>query len=186
MKSVMSFALDPAVVLLTQGSLSLLFAVGAIHKLTHRRQFLEALTSYQLTTPRFSVAMARMLPFLELLVATGIWLAVTRVIASQAAIALFAIYAAAIGINLARGRRHLDCGCTASGRRSPIAGWMLARHAILAAVAVLASAPITSRTLTLIDALTVAGGLCVLTLIYLAADGLLANAASARRVGFQP
>jgi hypothetical protein len=113
------------------------------------------------------------LPALELTVAMGLWLPSTRVAASLLGASLLAIYAAAIGINLGRGRRDIDCGCAFSGHgRSPIGWWMLARNAVLAAVALIAAAPIASRALTPIDALTVIGGLCVLTLLYMATDGL--------------
>jgi Methylamine utilisation protein MauE len=181
----MSVVVDPAIVLLARASVSLLFAVAAVHKLLRPHQFVSALEAYELAGRRFNAVIARILPLLELAAAIGIWIVPSRPSASALAATLFVIYAAAIGINLTRGRRDLDCGCTAFGRRSPIAGWMLVRNSILAVVAVLASAPTMSRALTLTDALTVAGGLCVLTFIYLAADALLATATSVRRVEFQ-
>ena len=181
----MSVVVDPAIVLLARTSLSLLFGVAAAHKLLHPRELLAALDAYDLASRRFNTAIARLLPLLEFAVAIGTWILPTRVYASLLAAALLTIYAAAIGINLARGRHDLDCGCTAFGRRSPIAGWMLARNAILTVLAVLAAAPVAPRTLTLTDALTVTGGLCVLTLIYLAVGGLLRTATSARRLELQ-
>lgn len=181
----MSIVVDPAIALLARTALSLLFVVAAAHKLLHLSQFVAVLEAYELSAPRFSSVLARLLPLFELAVAIGIWIVPTRVYTSLLAATLLLIYAAAIGINLARGRRDLDCGCTAFGRRSSIAGWMLARNAVLATTAVLASAPVTSRTLTLTDALTVGGGLCVLTLLYAAVDGLLTTATSARRVELQ-
>jgi hypothetical protein len=172
----MSFVVDPAIVLLAQACVSLLFGVAAAHKLLHRYQFVAALEAYELTSRRFNTAIARVVPVLELAAAIGIWIAPTRLSASLLAVTLLVIYAAAVAINLARGRRDLDCGCTAFGRRSPIAGWMVVRNSILAMAAVLVSAPVSSRTLTLTDALTVAGGLCVLTLLYMAVDALRTTA----------
>jgi hypothetical protein len=165
--------IDPAVTLLAQASLTLLFLAAAIHKLRHPQEFVGVVAAYQLASERFSSAIARLLPALELAVAIGLWIPPTRMAASVLGAALLAIYAAAIGINLKRGRHGIDCGCAFAGRgRSVIGSWMLARNAILICVALIASAPVALRTLTPVDALTVIGGLCVLTLLYMAADGL--------------
>ncbi|HVY81362.1 MAG TPA: MauE/DoxX family redox-associated membrane protein [Steroidobacteraceae bacterium] len=178
----MSVVLDPAVVLLARASVSLLFVVAAAHKLLHLHQFTATLEAYELVGRRFSAALARVLPLLELAAAIGLWVGAARLFAMLLAVSLLLTYAAAIAINLARGRRDLDCGCTAFGRRSPIGAWMIGRNSILALCAALAAAPTTSRALALTDGLTVAGGLCVLTLIYVAADTLFASVA---RVEFQ-
>ncbi|HEU4627967.1 MAG TPA: MauE/DoxX family redox-associated membrane protein [Steroidobacteraceae bacterium] len=178
----MNIALDPAVVLMARASVSLLFAVAAAHKLLHPHQFTTTLEAYELVGHRYSAALARVLPLLELAAAIGLWVGATRLFAMLLAVSLLLIYATAIAINLARGRRDLDCGCTAFGRRSPIGAWMVARNSILALCAALAAVPPTSRALALTDALTVAGGLCVLTLIYVAADTLFASVA---RMEFQ-
>jgi hypothetical protein len=165
--------IDPALTLLARGSLTLLFLAAAIHKLRHSQEFVGVVAAYQLTGERSSAAIARLLPALELAVAAGLWITPTREAAAVLGGALLAIYAAAIAINLRRGRRDIDCGCAFSGRgRSPIGAWMLVRNAVLIGVVLLASAPIASRALTPVDALTVIGGLCVLTLLYMAADGL--------------
>ena len=42
--------------------------------------------------------------------------------------ALLLTYAIAIAINLARGRRDLDCGCAGPNERRPIAAWMVWRN----------------------------------------------------------
>jgi hypothetical protein len=165
--------MDPAIALLAKASLTLLFGAAALHKLRHPGEFARVLMAYQLMTERSSTVIARLLPVLELAVAVGIWVTPTRVAASLLGAALLAIYAAAIGINLARGRNDIDCGCTMSARgRDPIGSWMLARNAILVAVALIVAAPVTSRVLTPIDLLTVVGGVCVLALLYMATDGL--------------
>jgi hypothetical protein len=165
--------MDPAIALLAKASLTLLFAAAAVHKMRHAQEFAGVVAAYQLSGERSSIVIARVLPVLELVVAIGIWAPPTRIAASLLGASLLAIYAAAIGINLGRGRRDIDCGCAFSGRgRSPIGWWMLARNAVLVSVALVPAAPIASRTLSPIDALTVLGGLCVLTLLYMATDGL--------------
>jgi len=87
---------------------------------------------------------------------------------------LLAIYAAAIAVNLRRGRRELDCGCMGFGRRRSISPGMVWRNVVLA-LALLAAGwlPWTSRPLNWVDVLTMVGGVCAGTLLYMAIDGLL-------------
>ena len=54
--------------------------------------------------------------------------------AASAAAGLLIVYAPGMGVNLARGRRDLDCGCGAAGNRRAIAAWMVWRNLILAPV----------------------------------------------------
>src|SRR5581483_3846048 len=104
--------MDPAIVLLAKAALTLLFGAAAFHKLRDSREFVGVVAAYRLTSERLSTAIARLLPVLELAVAVGIWITAARVAAALLGAALLVIYAAAIGINLARGRRDIDCGCT--------------------------------------------------------------------------
>lgn len=59
--------------------------------------------------------------------------------------ALFLLFALAIGVNLARGRRSLDCGCELAGPSQPISWRLVARNlgltALLAFTLVPAPAP---------------------------------------------
>ena len=77
-----------------------------------------------------------------------------------AAAALLAAYGAAIGVNLARGRRHIDCGCVGPAARRPIGGWLVARNGVLAAPSRSpgSRAGRRARPLVWVDALTVVGG----------------------------
>jgi hypothetical protein len=90
---------------------------------------------------------------------------------------LLALYGAAIGINLVRGRRAIDCGCGGPGGSRPLRADLVARNggvALLLCVAALAPGP---RTLVWIDAATVAGAIAMLALLYAAIDVAAANAA---------
>jgi hypothetical protein len=44
---------------------------------------------------------------------------------------LLVVYAGAIGANLWRGRRHIDCGCGLGSRAQPISLGLIARNALL-------------------------------------------------------
>src|SRR5262249_14927936 len=70
------------------------------------------------------------------------------------AAALLGLYAAAIAVNLARGRRHLDCGCTGPALRRPISGWLVLRNLVLVAIAPADLAPLATPPLGGIDRLT--------------------------------
>ena len=82
--------------------------------------------------------------------------------------------AAAIGVNLARGRRHIDCGCAGPHARRPIGPGLVVRNTVLAAVALAALAPVYDRPLVWVDALTVSGAVLALAALYVAADRLMA------------
>jgi hypothetical protein len=84
---------------------------------------------------------------------------------------LLLVYGAGIAINLTRGRREIDCGC--SLRRRPIGRWMVVRNALLAAALLVCAAPIAERPLGVTDVVTIGAGLLVLILLYAALDLLL-------------
>lgn len=177
----MRLLLDPVLVTLAAGCVSLLLGAAAIHKFTNLARFSATLEAYALLPSRLVAIVAMLLPILELGAALALVAPATRVAGAVAASALMLAYSLAITINLARGRRDLDCGCETFGRRRPIAPWMLARSALIIGAALIAAAPRSVREMTITDALTVVGGLAVLVPLYLAADELLANRDAAQR-----
>jgi hypothetical protein len=91
------------------------------------------------------------------------------------------MYAAAIAINLRRGRAHISCGCGfggASGGDQPLSWWLVARNLLLGALALLATLPATSRALGAYDWLTLALALAASGLLYAGASQLMRNGAS--------
>jgi hypothetical protein len=85
--------------------------------------------------------------------------------------ALLLVYAGAIGVNLLRGRRDIDCGCTLQHR--PIGGWMIFRNGLLAALLLTLAWPVSNRPLGWPDMATITATLLVMTLLYVSADLLL-------------
>lgn len=169
-----TFASDPVVDLVVRGALAALFASAALHKLRDVAAFREIVRAYRLG-PDAAVTAAPTIAGAELAVAGLMLLPGMRSAAGLGAIALLAVYSAAIAINLWRGRRAIDCGCGPLGARQPISEWLLARNAVLviAALAVLhGPAP---RAWVWIDWLTVAGGVAVLACAWTAAHGLWAT-----------
>jgi hypothetical protein len=90
-----------------------------------------------------------------------------------AAIALLALYSAAIALNLARGRRDIDCGCLGPGHRQPLSEWLVARNAAAAIAAATLLAPVDGRPWSWLDALSVSACAACLALLWAAANRLL-------------
>ncbi len=173
----MSPAIDPAVLGLITACAVLLFGAGAVHKLRDPRRFTELFAAYQLLPARTRPLLSRLVPYAELAIAAGLAVDVARPAAAAAGVALLLVYAAAICINLMRGRFELACGCGGPDDRNPIAAWMVWRNLISAALLSAACLPPLIRPLTLTDAVTVGFGTATCALVYLCIDRLLARPA---------
>jgi hypothetical protein len=174
--------LDPGIGSLIVAGFVVLFASAAFHKLRDLRQFEAAFAAYRLLRLPLRSPVSRILPCLECLVAAGLLVPDLRGYAGALAVGLLAVYAAAIGINLRRGRRDLACGCGGSGEERPIAWWMVWRNGVLALLLAIAMAPWGARALLPIDWLTIGLALTTLVLCYLSLDRLLG--ARSREIAF--
>lgn len=172
--------LDPAASFAASAALALVFAQAALHKLRDLRAFVTALDGYALLPATLAPMAAAQAIVAELLLASTLVVPPLRPAAALGALALLALYSAAIAVNLARGRREIDCGCTGPALRQPLSGWLLARNAALAAVALCAALPNDSRELSALDALPILGGAAALLALYAAANQLAANASTSQ------
>jgi hypothetical protein len=162
--------IDPALQLGVRLAGALLLAGAAWHKLRDREAFRAALADYRLLPAALVPLAAQLVVALEVALA-AVLLATPR--AGLAAAGLLAGYALAIGVNLLRGRRHIDCGC--GGEPQPLSAWLVARNLVVAAVFAVCAAPASGRTLGALDAASVAGSLAALGLLWRAIDVALAN-----------
>jgi hypothetical protein len=169
-------AIDPALQLAARGAVALLFAAAAAHKLRDVGAFRSAVEAYELMPRLWVVPVSALLIGAEVGIAAGCLLPRVGPVAAAAAAALLSVYAGAIAVNLQRGRRDIDCGCAGPSRRQPLSAWLVGRNALLVAVALAAALPTTGRPLTWLDGATVAAALAALSLLYSAAEGLLAEA----------
>jgi hypothetical protein len=175
--------IDPALELVLRGALVLLLGTGALAKARDLARFRAAVEGYEIVPARaagtaalgFAAAEGALAAALLAPAAVGL-----RGAALVAAAALFALYGAAIAINLARGRREIDCGCGGRDAHVPLSGWLLARNAALGALALLGTAPAAQRALGAADALPIAGGAVAAFALVLAANQLTANAPGSR------
>ncbi|HVW70640.1 MAG TPA: MauE/DoxX family redox-associated membrane protein [Steroidobacteraceae bacterium] len=166
--------LDPVVGLLMVTTIALLFGSAAVHKLRDLRRFDEIFAAYEILPAGAGRILGRGIPVLELLVALGLLSEASRPYAAVAGVLLLLTYAAAIGVNLRRGRRDLSCGCGGPNDRRPIAPWMVGRNVVIALIlAGSALLPWTGRPLGITDVVTLTFGLLTLALIYLCIDQLM-------------
>ena len=164
--------LDPAIGYIIVLSVAALLSFAAVHKLIAWREFIEALHAYRLL-PQTAVRPASlMLPLGELATAFALFVSAERRYACSAAAAIMLVYAAAIALNLARGRRDLECGCGFARHRRPIAAWMLLRNGVIAVAALIAALPWTTRPLGTIDVLTIVAAAVAVALFYASIDVL--------------
>ena len=117
---------DPAVGAMLAGAFALLFVSAALDKLRSLQRFAEVFRGYRLL-PESLARLSWLVPALEFTVGVGLLARRSRAGASAAGAALLVAYAAAIAINLQRGRRDLACGCGGPHERRPIAAWMVWR-----------------------------------------------------------
>ncbi|KRV67632.1 MauE/DoxX family redox-associated membrane protein [Pseudomonas citronellolis] len=166
---------DPIYVIAGAVSVAVILASAASHKWRAPGRFARQLEDYQLLPQALLKPTARVLPLVEGAVAFALLVPASRSLAALAAAALLALYAAAIGVNLWRGRRDIDCGCAGPDQAQPLRPVLLARNAVLIALALLASLPPQARELGLFDGFVTLAASAVALLLYVSADGLLAN-----------
>jgi hypothetical protein len=107
----------------------LVFLLAAGQKMRSWTILSGVIANYRLLPPFLVKPVALLLPPLELLV--GVLLLVGSAWSALAAMALLALFAVAMAINLGRGRGHIDCGCGQSFLRQTLHPVLLARNAVL-------------------------------------------------------
>jgi uncharacterized membrane protein YphA (DoxX/SURF4 family) len=153
--------LDPVVAWVIRLGLALLFGAAAWHKLSDLRGFVATVKNYRIVPAVLSTPLASALGLAELGVAILLLSAALGVssgsLAPLAALALLALYSGALGLNLARGRRDLDCGCMGPANRQLISPALLIRNAVLALGPLALLGGVASRSLGWVDVLSVIG-----------------------------
>jgi hypothetical protein len=151
--------------------MALVLLAGAAGKLRDRADFALAVEAYELVPERLVPAAALTFALLEL--TSGLLLAApwTRMAGAALALLVMALATAAVIVNLARGRRVLDCGCGGLSGRQPISWWLVLRNTMLALV-LLAVLALPGLSLDLAGVLC--GGLGF-ALLYASVDQLLVN-----------
>lgn len=155
----------------------LVFLGAAQAKLRHTDLLGGVIANYRLLPAVLVAPVAAVLPWLEFVVGLGLMIGGAWLFA-PVAIGLLVIFAAAMGINIARGRREIDCGCGRSDLRQPLSWLLVGRNLALAALLSLCLAFVPESGLAPMDrAVAYAGGLAVY-LLYMLFNAIGALAAS--------
>jgi hypothetical protein len=176
--------LDPFLHALLAAALAVLWGHAALVKLRDPDRLQGVVADYRLLPAALARPASRVLPLVELAVAAGLVLAPARPAAVIASAVLLAAYAAAIAVNLARGRRSIDCGC--GGAPRPIHPWLVGRNAALAAASLALLAPVGARALGWLDALNAAMALSAAIGLYATLEQWLHNRQSMRAASRTP
>lgn len=120
----------------------LLIASGVV-KLLDIDSFADVVQAFALLPGKLAASVARLIPLGECLIGGLLLLAVASPHsdarrAAMAAMALFAVFAGAVAINLMRGRRNIACGCFAAMEDDQLTWFLVARNCALAVVGYLA------------------------------------------------
>ncbi len=109
---------------------ALVFGAAAIGKMRHWQVFEGVIANYRVMPGPLVRPFAYLLPPLELLVAVGL-VTLRAPVPEAAAGLLLALFAVAMGINILRGRREIDCGCFSSTLRQTVRWPLVARNAVM-------------------------------------------------------
>lgn len=114
--------------------LALVLLGAGLAKAGDREQFSEVIERYAIVPTEYGARLAAGLPWLEIAVGLALAVGLAPAVSGCCASVLLLGFAAAVGLNLARGRRF-DCGC--GGSLSSQIGWpLLVRNLFLAAIGV--------------------------------------------------
>ncbi len=180
--------IDPLFTLFLCLGFALLLLFSAWHKTTRWPKFLAILADYQVMPQRLLIPAAICIAFLEALLSLAWFLSAfvqpPALLLSLATAGLLCGYAAAIGLNLLRGRSRIDCGCSAGFAAPAGAGlswWQVGRNILLAILALITLAPTASRSLGLADSFNLVAALAATVLLILAHSQLAANRAAIKQ-----
>jgi hypothetical protein len=143
----------------------LAFLVAATQKTRHWKILFGVIANYRLLPRMMVVPAGVLLPLLEMGVGLLLLSAMALPWSLLAAGILLALFAAAMAINLRRGRAHIDCGCGQSFLKQTLSWSLVARNAVLAMLLLPSLAPI--GPLPMSSALTGAGAGLAFFLLYL-------------------
>jgi uncharacterized membrane protein YphA (DoxX/SURF4 family) len=111
---------------------SLVFLTAAYGKLRHGMPFQGVVANYRLLPDAMVAPAAYLIPPVELLLGATLLLGLAFPWPELGAAALLLLFALAMGINLRRGRRHIDCGCFQSALKQTLSWTLVMRNVVLA------------------------------------------------------
>jgi uncharacterized membrane protein len=175
--------LDPALSLVATLLLAVVFGAAALTKLRELDVFAGVVEQYDLLPRSLVWPFAHALPVVELAAALGILFPATRALAAWVLMLLLLAFAAAMALNLLRGRSDIDCGCFIGLLKQRISWPLVIRNLALVGFGLALVADSTGRPLAPLDWFTVAAGTGCLLVLYGAIGRLFGLGPIARRAG---
>ncbi len=167
---------DPLISLTLRALLATLLVSAAMHKLRDPAAFADILRGYRLVPEGAEAVVGVGIGGVEALTAVALVVPGVASGAGWAAALLLCAYTAAIGINLVRGRRNVDCGCFGpAGRGQTLSEWLVVRNSVLIAGTLVVAAPVGVRSLGAFDAFVGAAACSGGALLWVGANQLLAQ-----------
>ncbi len=127
--------IDPVLQLAAALTLALVFGGGAASKLTAWAELEGVVGNFRVLPRTLVPVVSWTLPPVELLLAVLVMIPATRPLAAIGMGALLAVFAAAIALNIARGRTGIDCGCFRSSLKQNLSWWLVLRNVLLMVMA---------------------------------------------------
>jgi len=174
--------LDPVIHIVICYTLAVLWLTGAAHKATSFADFCVTLREYRLLPRGLSRVCAVAIIAIEIGLGIGVLIPVERSMALVGSSLLLMLYSVAIGVNLLRGRRHIDCGCMGPALRHSLSGWMVWRNLAFAGISLGGLLPVHARELLWVDVLSIVATVGIVTAMYAALNQLIANAPELTRL----
>lgn len=159
--------IDPALQTTALLVLSLVFGAAAVGKINAWGELEGVVRNYRLVPAALVMPVTWLLPPVELALAIALLVPAMRPVAAAGALVLLLAFAVAIGVNVARGRTEIDCGCFRSSLKQQLSWWLVLRNLVLAGFALVALQTAAARALGAGDWLSVAAGGVSLFLAYL-------------------
>lgn len=168
--------------------LMVLFGLASVHKLRDFPRFVGVLSAYfrgaRWTEGRPRLLLAVFVVTLEASIALAasiaLFLPSAVVIAALLAAGVLLMYALAMAVNLARGNRMLDCGCSWGEGRTPVSFLLVARNIVIAGMASLLLIPLPPAGMGVFDVVNAIAMALLAYLLYMVADQLIVNQGSSQ------
>jgi uncharacterized membrane protein YphA (DoxX/SURF4 family) len=121
----------PEVALAVRTLVALIFLTAAYGKLRHWTVFQGVIANYRLLPELLVAPVAYLLPPVEAVLGAALLLGLGSPWSEGVAASLLLLFAVAMGINIGRGRRHIDCGCFQSALKQSLSWKLVMRNVLL-------------------------------------------------------
>ncbi|MBS0419721.1 MAG: methylamine utilization protein MauE [Proteobacteria bacterium] len=124
-------SVDPSLALAGRILGALVFGWAVVGKLRHYDEFVGVVANYRLLPALATVPASWAVIGTEIYVCLGLLTPWFVASAATCALVLLAVFMLAMGVNLARGRREIDCGCFQSALRQQLSPALIVRNLVL-------------------------------------------------------